>query len=207
MECVLDAGLHFLHLHFRCRANLHDGHAAGKFRETFLEFFFVVIRVGPFNLRLDLLTAAFDVLLGARVITLDLAFVIQIVNFFVLLFVLNTFLYKPIRKALADRSAEIEGARQKAESVDAGVQEKIAAYEARMRDVKAQAALERAEMKKSVESEEQALLEKARLEASETINAIRAKVAKETADARELLRSQALLLSSDICEKVLGRSL
>jgi F-type H+-transporting ATPase subunit b len=141
------------------------------------------------------------------VITLDLAFVIQIVNFFVLLFVLNTFLYKPIRKALADRSAEIEGARQKAESVDAGVQEKIAAYEARMRDVKAQAALERAEMKKSVESEEQALLEKARLEASETINAIRAKVAKETADARELLRSQALLLSSDICEKVLGRSL
>jgi F-type H+-transporting ATPase subunit b len=141
------------------------------------------------------------------VITLDLAFVIQIVNFFILLFVLNTFLYKPIRKALADRKGEIDGARLRAESVDAGLQDKVAAYEARMRDVKAEAALERAAMKKSVESEEQALLEKARTEATETISGIRAKVAKETADARELLRTQALLLSSDICEKVLGRSL
>ena len=140
-------------------------------------------------------------------ITLDLAFIIQIVNFFLLLFILNTFLYKPIRKALADRAAEINGARQRTDSVDAGVQEKVAAYEARMREVKAQAAVERAAMMKAVVTEEQALLEKARHEATETIGAIRAKVAKETADARELLRTQALLLSSDICEKVLGRSL
>ena len=91
--------------------------------------------------------------------------------------------------------------------MDAGVQEKVAAYEARMREVKAQAAVERAAMMKAVVTEEQALLEKARHEATETIGAIRAKVAKETADARELLRTQALLLSSDICEKVLGRSL
>ena len=140
-------------------------------------------------------------------ITLDLAFVIQIVNFFLLLFILNTFLYKPIRKALADRAAEIDGARKKTETVDADVQEKVAAYEARMRDVKAQAALERAAMKKSAEVEEQALLEKARHEAAAAMGTIREKVAKETADARELLRAQALLLSSDICEKVLGRSL
>ncbi len=140
-------------------------------------------------------------------ITLDLAFIIQFVNFFLLLFILNTFLYKPIRKALADRKSEIDGARQRTEAVDAGVQEKVAAYEARMREVKAQAALERATMKKSVEIEEQALLEKARLEANETIGAIRAKIAKETADARELLRTQVMVLSSDICEKVLGRSL
>jgi len=141
------------------------------------------------------------------VITIDLAFFIQIVNFFLLLFILNTFLYKPIRKALADRAAEINGARQKTESVDANVQEKVAAYEARMRDVKAQAAAERAAMKKVAEAEEQSLLEKARQEATVTIGSIREKVAKETADARELLRKQALVLSSDICEKVLGRSL
>jgi F-type H+-transporting ATPase subunit b len=141
------------------------------------------------------------------VITLDLAFFIQIVNFFILLFVLNTFLYKPIRKALADRKADIDGARQRTESVDADVRDKVAAYEARMRDVKAQAAVERAAMKKGAEAEEQALLDKARHEATETINAIRGKVAKETAAARELLRTQALALSSDICEKLLGRSL
>jgi F-type H+-transporting ATPase subunit b len=141
------------------------------------------------------------------VISLDLAFVIQLINVLLILFILNTFLFKPIRKALADRAAEINGARQKTESVDISVQEKVAAYEARMREVKAQAAAERAAMKKAAEAEEQALLEKARQEATVTIGAIREKVARETADARELLRKQALVLSSDICEKVLGRSL
>lgn len=140
-------------------------------------------------------------------ITLDFAFVIQLVNFLLLLFILNTFLYKPIRKALADRTTEINSARQRTESVDAGVQEKVAAYEARMRDVKARAALERDALKKAAETEEQALLEKARHEATATIGAIREQVARETAAARELLRAEALVLSSDICEKVLGRSL
>lgn len=140
-------------------------------------------------------------------ITLDLAFVIQIVNFLLLLFILNTFLYKPIRKALADRAAEINGARQRADSVDAEVQKKVDAYEARMREVKAQAAAERAAMKKGAEAEEQALLDKARTEANAAIDAIKDKVARETAAARELLGKQALVLSSDICEKVLGRSL
>ena len=140
-------------------------------------------------------------------ISLDLAFVIQLINVLLILFILNTFLFKPIRKALADRAAEINGARQKTESVDISVQEKVAAYEARMRDVRAQAAAERATMKKAAEAEEQTILEKARQEATVTIGAIREKVAQETADARELLRKQALVLSSDICEKVLGRSL
>ena len=140
-------------------------------------------------------------------ISLDLAFVIQLINVLLILFILNTFLFKPIRKVLADRAAEISGARQKTESVDASVQEKVAAYEARMRDVRAQAAAERATMKKAAEAEEQTILEKARQEATVTIGAIREKVAQETADARELLRKQALVLSSDICEKVLGRSL
>jgi len=141
------------------------------------------------------------------VITLDLAFVIQLINFFLLLFLLNTFLYKPIRKALADRAAEINSARQKTESVDISVQEKVAAYEARMREVKAQAAEERAVMKKAAEAEEQVILDKARQEATEAVGAIRDKIASEAAEARKLLNKQVLVLSSDICEKVLGRSL
>ena len=140
-------------------------------------------------------------------ITLDLAFVIQLINFFLLLFILNTFLYKPIRKALANRAAEINSSRLKTESVDISVQEKVVAYEARMREVKAQAAEERATMKKAAEAEEQVILEKARQEATEAVGAIRDKIARESTEARELLKKQALVLSSDICEKVLGRSL
>ncbi len=140
-------------------------------------------------------------------INLDLAFVFQLVNFLVLVLILNVFLYKPIRKVLADRAEQVSGAKAKAAEVDQDVQEKMALYEARLREVKGKAADERAAMIKEAQAEESALVGKARGEAAETLTAIKNRVAKEAADAKVLLREQAQSLSLEICEKVLGRSL
>ncbi|HEY5975520.1 MAG TPA: ATP synthase F0 subunit B [Geobacteraceae bacterium] len=140
-------------------------------------------------------------------INLDLAFVIQLVNFLVLILVLNIFLYKPIRKVLADRQGELAAAKARAEGVDREVQEKMAQYEARLREMKSKASDERAVLVKEAQAEEAALLEKARKEAADTLATIKDKVAKEAADARALLQEKAKVLSVDICEKVLGRSL
>lgn len=140
-------------------------------------------------------------------IELNLAFVVQLINFGILVLVLNIFLYKPIRKVLADRRAVIDSARDKTASVDEQVQAKMAQYEARLRDAKAGAGATRAEALKQAQVEETAVLEKARKEASESLASIRTKVAKEATDARVLLRQQAEALSGDICEKILGRSL
>ena len=140
-------------------------------------------------------------------INLDLAFVFQLVNFLALVLLLNVFLYKPIRKVLADRAEQISGAKAKAVEVDKEVQEKMALYEARLREVKVKAGEERAAMVKEAQSEEAALVEKARKEAADSLSTIRNRVAKEAADAKELLKEQARSLSLDICEKVLGRSL
>lgn len=140
-------------------------------------------------------------------IELNLAFVVQLINFGILVLVLNIFLYKPIRKVLADRRAVIDSARDKTASVDEQVQAKMAQYEARLRDAKAGAGATRAEALKQAQVEETAVLEKARKEASESLASIRTKVAKEAADARVLLKQQAEALSGDICEKILGRSL
>ena len=140
-------------------------------------------------------------------INLDLAFVFQLVNFLVLVLLLNVFLYKPIRKHLADRADQISGAKLKSAAVDKEVQEKLASYEARMREIRAGAADERGVLKKEAQQQEAAIIEKARVEASETLASIKAKVAKEAEEARRLLKESAESLSSDICEKVLGRSL
>jgi F-type H+-transporting ATPase subunit b len=141
------------------------------------------------------------------VIELNLAFFVQLVNFGILVLVLNIFLYKPIRKILADRRQVIDSAREKTVSVDEEVQSKMAQYEARLREAKTEAGTRRAEALKQAQSEETAVLEKARKEASDSLASIRVKVAKEAADARELLKKQAEALSGDICEKILGRSL
>ncbi|GFO53559.1 ATP synthase subunit b [Geomonas sp. Red276] len=140
-------------------------------------------------------------------INLDLAFVFQLVNFLVLVLLLNVFLYKPIRKQLADRAGELSGAKQKSAEVDREVQEKLAAYEARMREIRASAADERGVLKKEAAGQEAAILDKARAEATQSLASIKAKVAKETEEARQLLKQSAEALSADICEKVLGRSL
>nr|WP_284694507.1 hypothetical protein [Geomonas sp. Red32] len=136
-----------------------------------------------------------------------MAFVFQLVNFLVLVLLLNVFLYKPIRKQLADRAGELSGAKQKSAEVDREVQEKLAAYEARMREIRASAADERGVLKKEAAAQEAAILDKARAEATQSLASIKAKVAKETEEARQLLKQSAEALSADICEKVLGRSL
>ena len=140
-------------------------------------------------------------------IELNLAFFVQLINFGILVLVLNIFLYKPIRKVLADRRQVVDGAREKAASVDLEVQEKMALYEVRLREAKAVAAERRAESLKPAQAEETSVLEKARTEATASLGTIRDRVAKEAADARVLLKQQAELLSVDISEKILGRSL
>jgi len=141
------------------------------------------------------------------VINLDLAFVFQLVNFLVLVLLLNVFLYKPIRKVLSDRAGQLSGAKAKAAEVDEEVQAKVAEYEARLREIKAKAAEERAAMIKEAQAEEATVIEKARTEGAAALASIKGKVAKEAAGAKELLKEQAQALSLEICEKVLGRSL
>lgn len=140
-------------------------------------------------------------------IELNLSFVIQLINFGILVLVLNVFLYKPIRKVLADRRQVIDSAREKTVSVDAEVQGKMTQYEARLHAAKVEAGARRAEALKVAQAEETAVLEKARKLASESLASIRERVAKEAGEARELLKKQAEVLSGDICEKILGRSL
>lgn len=140
-------------------------------------------------------------------INLDITFIFQIVNFLVLMLVLNVLLYKPVRKLLADRAAEIAGGHEKAAVVDRDVQEKMAQYEARLHEAKLKASEERGILKKAALDEESALLDKARKEATDSVNSLKGRVAKEAAEAREYLREQTQSLSLEICEKVLGRRL
>jgi len=144
---------------------------------------------------------------GGGVINIDLAFLFQLINFLLLILVLNVLLYKPLRKIIAERQGRIAEAKGRAESVEQDLQAKMTEYEARLKAMKSGASDERGALVKEALAEEAELLESARKDASDAIAAIKARVAKEAADARTILQEQAKLLSVDICEKVLGRSL
>lgn len=140
-------------------------------------------------------------------INLDLAFAVQIINFGLLVLVLNILLFKPIRGMLASRRQEIQSARERTVAVDQQVQTRLEQYEARLHDARSEVAAKRAELVKQAQAEEGRLLEKARSEASSSLAALRKQIATESAAARGMLKEQAEKLSGEICEKILGRSL
>lgn len=140
-------------------------------------------------------------------IELNMAFVIQIINFGILAIALNIVLYRPIRRVMAERREAIESSRARAESVDREVREQMARYEAKLQDARTEAAQRRNEAVRQAQAEEAALLEKARNDAAASLVGIRESVARESAEAGALLRKQAQALAGDVCEKILGRSL
>jgi F-type H+-transporting ATPase subunit b len=140
-------------------------------------------------------------------ISIDIALLFQIVNFLILMLVLNILLYKPLRKILSERDAEIVTANEKTAAVDIEVQCKMALYEARLLEVKIKAGEEKNLALKASRIEEAEIIGNARSEAASSLLLIKARVAGEADSARILLREQAESLSLEICEKVLGRSL
>jgi F-type H+-transporting ATPase subunit b len=140
-------------------------------------------------------------------ISIDIALVFQIVNFLILLLLLNIFLYKPVRKILAERNAEIAEAKQKTTTVDEEVREKMALYEAKLRQVKAKANEEKNLAIMESRKVEAELINKSRKEATASLASIQNRIAGEAEAARRTLKEQARSLSLEICEKVLGRSL
>ncbi len=140
-------------------------------------------------------------------ISIDLAFVFQFVNFLLLMFALNIFLYKPVLKVLSERDSEIIAPREKTAAVDREVQEKMELYEVKLRQTKAAAYEEKNAAITKAREEESAVIEKARLEAAQSLAMIQKQVAREAEEARGVLRGQAQSISLEICEKVLGRSL
>ena len=140
-------------------------------------------------------------------INIDIVLLFQAVNFLLLLFLLNMLLYRPIRKAMADRAAELEAARGKTVSVDSDVRDRMAEYELKLREAKTGANEERAQMIGAARSEEAAILEDARRDAASSLAEIRAAIQKEAAKEEGRLRARAEELSQVISEKVLGRSL
>ena len=63
MQRVINAVLAFLHFHFGGTTDADHGNATGELRQTFLQLFTVVVRSGFFDLRLDLLATASDLVL------------------------------------------------------------------------------------------------------------------------------------------------
>lgn len=140
-------------------------------------------------------------------VDIDYTVFIQLVNFLLLIWILNQVLYKPILSILDRRKEILDKAQEEVKSVQETIDRRVAAYEEKIRAAKMEAMGQKGDLQKEGSEAAKVITDKAKGEISGMMSEFQAKLEKELASARELLRNQSLRISSEIAEKVLGRSI
>jgi F-type H+-transporting ATPase subunit b len=138
-------------------------------------------------------------------IDLNYTMLIQMINFLLLIFILNLLLYKPITKIIDERNKKIEDSKSEVESLDEKAELKIADYEEKMRQARQEAMSQRNEVRDEGEEAGKTIIEGTRSEISTMIEGFKVTLASEREAARNVLRDQAKKIAVEISEKVLGR--
>lgn len=142
----------------------------------------------------------------AAMLKIDHSLIIQIANFLFLLFVLNIILYRPIRRILGQRRAEMDSF----ENMIGDLQNKSDSYEKELEDNIAEARKTGRDTKDGLKSDgferEKTMLQDASSTAGEKIEKARQEMERRMADVRKSLHDEVSLFSKELAEKVLGRS-
>lgn len=139
-------------------------------------------------------------------ISLDLTLLFQIVGFFILLIILNRFLYRPVQRILEEREERIEGSLRKAAQAEKDVAEGIAAYEKKLKEAAVKGHEERNRIRQEGVEKEKAVLEVARAEAFKELSGIRTEIEASKKSALSGLSVEAKSLAREIAGKVLERN-
>ena len=132
---------------------------------------------------------------------------LQFANFFVLMFVLNFLLYRPLRKVLAERRETVDGSYSKAKKLEEQINEKMARYQEKLQEAKLQGNQEKAALRAAALEDERQILSQSHETASKNLKAIKNQVVAEAQKARRSLREESRDLALGVASKVLGRAL
>ena len=130
-----------------------------------------------------------------------------IVLFTVLIFPVNSLIFKPIFRALDERASRITGARHRAEQIDEEADTVLARYEESIREARANAESSRKEMISAARTEQAGIAASARSDAEALVDRARRDISAALEDARGGLRASAEELGRAAAERILGRGL
>jgi F-type H+-transporting ATPase subunit b len=140
-------------------------------------------------------------------ISLDLTLVFQIIGFFILLIILNRFLYNPVLRVLKERDEKIGGAVKKAAETEKEVAEGLVTYDKKIKEAAVKGHEERNRIRQAGIDREKELLEAARSAAAAEISEMRQELVKNKQAALSSLKEEARTISGNIAEKILERKI
>jgi len=128
------------------------------------------------------------------------------INFLVLLFVLNLVLYKPIRNVLIERKAKIEGMRSGAQNAANDMVAGEESYKSGLKQARSEGLTQKEAFIEEASKEEQEIIERINKKAQANLAEIKEQVATETEQARKSLDGEVEAFAKAIGEKILGRA-
>jgi F-type H+-transporting ATPase subunit b len=140
-------------------------------------------------------------------IDIDWTLYAQLINFLLLVFLLNLVLFRPIRKAIRDRQARIaaqEAAAAQLELESQGLSEEI---KEKLATARKEGAGQREALKQEGSQAEAALLEEVKRQVDLEWATVEQKIKADMAKARESLKTQVQSFAQLLAAKVLGREL
>ncbi len=140
-------------------------------------------------------------------ISIDYTLGFQIINFLLLIFILNVLLYKPILGILDKREKRLAEADAEVKRLNGEIERKLAEYEEKARQARKEAAEQAKGSLREGSEEAKKIVDGAREEIAGLMDDFHRRMEGEIGEARRMLRSQSRTISLRIAEKVLGRAI
>ncbi|MBI9077573.1 MAG: ATPase [Desulfatibacillum sp.] len=137
----------------------------------------------------------------------DMTVVWQIVNFLVLVLVLNLVLFKPIRKGLQERREKFSGLTKGIETDRGKAAEQEKSLSASLLKAKNEGASKKEAIVAEATDQEQGIISEINDKAAKDLDELRAKIAGEVRAAETALEKEVDAFAATIGEKILGRAL
>jgi F-type H+-transporting ATPase subunit b len=131
---------------------------------------------------------------------------IQLINFLVLLWILNLVFFKPIRSVLIQRKEKISGLEEGIKGLAKEVVEKDNAFEDGLKEARIKGLKAKESFIEEASGEEKEIIDKINKEAQAKLAEIKEQVGEETEKARVVLEKGIEDYARDIGEKILGRA-
>ena len=138
-------------------------------------------------------------------IEINLTIVIQVVQFLLLLFFLNRFLFRPTINLIEEREKKITTWKEETRNFHESMQARLQSYESQIVEAKVDAQAQQELVTEELQKEEDKKLDAVSEEAVRIVASTQEKLQQETELLRGQLREQAEEMSQLVAEKVLGR--
>lgn len=139
-------------------------------------------------------------------IAIDGSVFIQIVNFLLLIWVLNIVLYKPIRRIVIQRKDKVQGLEEGIQTFSMDAIEKGDAFDAGIREARTRGLKEREKFLQEASAEEKEIIREINERAQADLAKVREKISKDAKGVMATLQQEVDVFAKSIGQKVLGRS-